>query len=619
MGSVSAAWAMAKEQIAMPLGATSSTIWVLGQPVDKARNMIVQKALELNAKYVMMIGDDTAPPPDIFIRLWRKQLPIVTALYTSRSSPVQPMIWNKWMAGPEFGFRIGEMIECLWCGMDAILFNTDVFRNITPPWFSIDYRADDGDPVPGKISLATEDLYACFKMRQAGYKIYCDTSIVCRHIDRNSGIEYTIPADWPQWDPQWDMKEDKILVADIGCGYFSPYWHKATVHRYDRNPDVNPDCRCDIKDIPCADNVYDKVYSRHALEHFPMLDTAKVLLEWIRILKVGGTLEISVPNAESAMRAILNKEDTEYHWWQIFGAQGEGGGHQCGFTKQVLFDRLASLGVLDEIEVSEKGLNIVATARKVKHNESSVIKPLIPMVIDAKPADPATLPPKILDIFSTEIKSTGGLKIDVGCGGNKIDESFLGVDLKEGPGVDYVADARALPFKDGEVSILVSNHLLEHFDRMEVADVLREFYRVLRPGGSLVVTLPDVISAMEEFMRSPDSVNRWAGLLDNVFGQPAVGMYHKTGFTSQRLQWALEGTGFEVKELRTYWEFSVDCIGCWVIKPNDLQETDYEAVVPLGNEDKNELPSCLDGEGDTNAISQDTSNTSTYVIGKNIE
>ncbi len=51
-----------------------------------------------------------------------------------------------------------------------------------------------------------------------------------------------------------------------------------------------------------------------------------------------------------------------------------------------------------------------------------------------------------------------------------------------------VADGALLPFASGSFSSVVSNSTLEHIP--EVEPVLREMYRVLRPGGVLVLTFP---------------------------------------------------------------------------------------------------------------------------------
>ncbi|MFM1996362.1 MAG: hypothetical protein RLZZ111_749 [Planctomycetota bacterium] len=53
-----------------------------------------------------------------------------------------------------------------------------------------------------------------------------------------------------------------------------------------------------------------------------------------------------------------------------------------------------------------------------------------------------------------------------------------------------VADVRSLPFADGRFDAVFSGSTLDHFESEdEIACALRELARVLRPGGSLVLTL----------------------------------------------------------------------------------------------------------------------------------
>ncbi|MDE1837659.1 MAG: class I SAM-dependent methyltransferase [Euryarchaeota archaeon] len=51
---------------------------------------------------------------------------------------------------------------------------------------------------------------------------------------------------------------------------------------------------------------------------------------------------------------------------------------------------------------------------------------------------------------------------------------------------------KPLPFADGTVDAVFTSHTLEHFPRWQAEQVAREAFRVLRPGGILRVTVPDL-------------------------------------------------------------------------------------------------------------------------------
>jgi GT2 family glycosyltransferase len=96
----------------------------------------------------------------------------------------------------------------------------------------------------------------------------------------------------------------------------------------------------------------------------------------------------------------------------------------------------------------------------------------------------------------------GGLVLDLGCGGQKIHPKAVGVDIrpKGKMGVGYnstyassadieadVCDLKEL--KDSSVDGILAKHLLEHIIRPIPA--LKEWGRVLKDGGRLVIIVPD--------------------------------------------------------------------------------------------------------------------------------
>lgn len=81
-------------------------------------------------------------------------------------------------------------------------------------------------------------------------------------------------------------------------------------------------------------------------------------------------------------------------------------------------------------------------------------------------------------------------------------------------------DVRRLPFADGSFDVVVSNSTLDHFaERREIVLSLRELYRVLRPGGQLLLTIDNLANpAIAVRNALPFHVLHHAGILPYYVG-----------------------------------------------------------------------------------------------------
>lgn len=79
--------------------------------------------------------------------------------------------------------------------------------------------------------------------------------------------------------------------------------------------------------------------------------------------------------------------------------------------------------------------------------------------------------------------------LDLGCANSPYSVFFknrLGFDIQPGPGVDVVGDAHELPFGEKQFEQILCTEVLEHLHSPERA--ITEMYRVLKPGGALILT-----------------------------------------------------------------------------------------------------------------------------------
>lgn len=361
-GMVSTYFYQAAASQQFPLVSSKVDKIVLNRPIADARNEIVEFALAQNANYIFWLDDDVIAPSDAFLKLFRHQKDIVNGVYWSKSNPSMPLLFRNHLEGPYYDWKIGDFIEIDAAGNGLTLVKTDVYRKISEtvggPWYSTEYHSFAGvDPRMGSPANNTEDLYFYWKARQAGFKIWADTSVQAFHYDKVNDVMYGIPPYAPQAVPAWELKArtGKKLIADIGSGPQSPYFDDEGVTiSFDIRQNVKPDVVCDVRRLPVPNETFDIVHSSHTLEHFRYTEFAQVLEEWVRVLKVGGELRLHIPNLRYAAQRILDDEMILQDYWVIYGEQDyPENTHMGGFTPKGLRALIESLGVFEDIIIKE--------------------------------------------------------------------------------------------------------------------------------------------------------------------------------------------------------------------------------------------------------------------------
>ena len=191
------------------------------------------------------------------------------------------------------------------------------------------------------------------------------------------------------------------------------------------------------------------------------------------------------------------------------------------------------------------------------------------------------LSPIAADTTGSPVAAATRLVLHVGCGAanpDKIPAAFfpaqswreVRLDIDPDVAPDILASITDMAVvADASVDGLWSAHNLEHLASHEVPVALAEFFRVLRPGGFALLTMPDLqqVAALivEGRLEDPAYMSALGPIaaLDMLYGfRPALAegnafMGHRTGFTAATLQAHLERAGFSAVRVQRDGQFAL--------------------------------------------------------------
>jgi SAM-dependent methyltransferase len=164
--------------------------------------------------------------------------------------------------------------------------------------------------------------------------------------------------------------------------------------------------------------------------------------------------------------------------------------------------------------------------------------------------------------------------LDAGCGNGHMSDLDVKARSKRVIGVDVCDDLKAndsvhhaisgilesLPLRDGSVDLLLCRYVAEHLP--DPSKVFREFARVLREGGKVVLLTPNqwhYVSLISRF--SPFGFHRWFNSLYGVAEEDTFPTFYRAN-SRGRIRKLAKGSGLRVVTLRmletspNYLEFS---------------------------------------------------------------
>lgn len=155
------------------------------QPVDNARNKIVEEFLESDCTHLLFVDSDTIPPKNALKKLLADDKDIVSALtpiieYNEKNKDdIASGYYKKWncvgMNDKHVNPNIG-IIPIKGAGGSCIMIKRHVFEKMKKPWYRFTYQDDNG-----KDARVGEDIFFTAMAISQGFQPYADTSIICQH------------------------------------------------------------------------------------------------------------------------------------------------------------------------------------------------------------------------------------------------------------------------------------------------------------------------------------------------------------------------------------------------------------------------------------------------------
>lgn len=156
---------------------------------------------------------------------------------------------------------------------------------------------------------------------------------------------------------------------------------------------------------------------------------------------------------------------------------------------------------------------------------------------------------------------TPTLRLDMGSG-LRPQPGYTSVDLYER--ADIRAPMHDLPVEAGTVAAIWSSHSLEHVGWPQIPAVLAEWWRVLAPGGELVIRVPDLAWCVRFWLDHPDDTFALA----TIFGsQEHDGNIHRAGYDQDGWRRVIQGAGFVVDREARMWTHNQETLEYQCHKP----------------------------------------------------
>ena len=141
-------------------------------------------------------------------------------------------------------------------------------------------------------------------------------------------------------------------------------------------------------------------------------------------------------------------------------------------------------------------------------------------------------------------------KINLGCGWRNFGKEWLHIDNGDYDHLDIKCDVKKLDLPDNYADLIYVSHVIAYFDRNEICDVLKEWNRVLKPGGNLRIATPDFEAMSKLYVQGRIELKQMLGPMYGKMPMDDITIYHKTTYDFHSLATVLLDNGF--RYVKTY-------------------------------------------------------------------
>jgi len=136
------------------------------------RERLASLALQFGAEYMLWLDSDMVFPATTAVRLMSHNEDVVAANYIRRQLPAKGVAYEKignWHH--PLGFEVQDnLVPVEGVGMGCMLMKTDIFLELSKPWFEFEWT-------PASNDFLGEDMILCRKIAATGRQVKIDTAL----------------------------------------------------------------------------------------------------------------------------------------------------------------------------------------------------------------------------------------------------------------------------------------------------------------------------------------------------------------------------------------------------------------------------------------------------------